>query len=161
MSETLNAMEIFTKFGLKRLRWITENLDDEIFDWKMTPQSNSIRWVLSHISLVLNVFFPRAITGDLENYPPELPRKYLDNPSLSIQRIQKDIEHGELIVTEQLGSLDKKKLEESLDWYLGSHEREFYLMILCSEILHHGGQIAAILGNWRRIKGIPSTINIS
>ncbi|MHA2344656.1 MAG: hypothetical protein ACXADW_22590, partial [Candidatus Hodarchaeales archaeon] len=49
-------------------------------------------------------------------------RKYLDNPSLSIQRIQKDIEHGELIVTEQLGSLDKKKLEESLDWYLGSHE---------------------------------------
>jgi hypothetical protein len=61
-------------------------------------------------------------------------------------------------VTEQLGSLDKEKLEESLDWYLGPNEREFYLMILCSEILHHGGQIAAIVGNWRRIKGIPSTI---
>jgi hypothetical protein len=158
MSETLNAMEIFTNFGLRRLRWITENLDDEIFDWKMTLQSNSVRWVLSHISLVLNVFFPRAITGDLEYYPPELPRKYLDNHSLSIQRILNDIEHGESIVTEQLGSLDKEKLEESLDWYLGPNEREFYLMILCSEILHHGGQIAAIVGNWRRIKGIPSTI---
>ena len=161
MVETLNAMKIFTKFGLRRLRWITENLDDEIFDWKMTAQSNSIRWVLSHISLILNVFFPRAITGDLEYYPQELPRKYLDNPSLSIQRIRKDIEHGELIVTEQLGSLDKEKLEEPLEWYLGPNEREFYLMILCSEILHHGGQIAAILGNWRRIKGIPSEININ
>ncbi|MHA1938508.1 MAG: DinB family protein [Candidatus Thorarchaeota archaeon] len=159
MSETLKVMEVFTKFGLKRLRWITENLEDNVFDWKMTSQSNSIRWVLSHISIVLNVYFPRAITGDLEYYPQELPRIYLDNPSLSIQRILNDIDHGELIVLEQLGSLDAEKLKTNLDWYLGPHEREFYLMILCSEILHHGGQIAAILGNWRRIKGVSPTIN--
>jgi uncharacterized damage-inducible protein DinB len=152
MSETLKSMEIFTKFGLQRLRWITENVDDELFDWKITRQSNSIRWVLSHISIILNVFFPRAITGNLNYYPPELPRKYLDNLSLSIKRIQDDIEYGELKVLEQLGSLDEEKLQESLDWYLGPHEREFYLMLLSSEILHHGGQIAAILGNWRRNK---------
>ena len=82
LSETLKGMEIFTRFGLKRLRWITENLEDNVFDWKMTNQSNSIRWVLSHIAIILNVYFPRAITGDLKYYPQELPLKYLDNPSL-------------------------------------------------------------------------------
>ena len=158
MSETIQAMKIFTEFGLKRLRWITESLDMEVFDWKITGQSNTIRWVLAHISMVLNVYFPRAITGQLKYYPSEWPAGYYDDSSITQQRILNDINEGEKRVLEQLGSLSADDLKEKLDWYLGLEERELYLMILCSEILHHGGQIAAILGNWRRIKGIPPPV---
>jgi hypothetical protein len=155
MSEIIQALQIFTKFGLQRLEWITENLEEEAYDWKMNRQSNTIRWVLTHISIVLNVFFQRATTGDLKYYPPEWPTKYMDNTSLALQRIQNDIQKGKKTVQEQLASLKPDDLKESLDWYLGPHDREFYLMILCSEILHHGGQIAAINGNWKRTKGNP------
>jgi hypothetical protein len=55
MSETLKSMEIFTKFGLQRLRWIIENLDDEVFDWKMTRQSNPLG-IISHIYNIECVF---------------------------------------------------------------------------------------------------------
>jgi hypothetical protein len=158
MSEIIQAMKIFTKFGLRRLQWITEDLEEEIFEWKMNTHSNTVRWVLAHISMVLNVYFPRAITKNLEYFPPEWPKMYHDNRSLTPHRILNDIKEGEQKVIELLGTLNADDLKETLDWYLGSHEREFYLMILCSEILHHGGQIAAILGNWRRVKGIPPSV---
>jgi hypothetical protein len=154
MSEVIRALQIFTNFGLQRLEWITESLEEEVFDWKMNRHSNTIHWVLTHISIVLNVFFPRATTGDLKYYPSEWPKKYIDNPSLTYPKILKDIEKGKKIVREQLALLKTDDLKVSLDWYLGPNSREFYLMILSSEILHHGGQIAAIHGNWKRNKGI-------
>ncbi len=154
-------MVIFTKFGLRRLRWILEDLEEQVFDWKMNSQSNTIRWVLTHISLILNVYFPRGITGKLDYYPPYLPKPYLNNLTLTHQKILTDIKEGEKIILDQLNSLNPESLSEILDWYLGPQEREFYLMILCSEILHHGGQISAILGNWQRSKGIKPQVKPS
>jgi hypothetical protein len=161
MSEIIQALKIFTKFGLRRLKWITEDLEEEVFDWKMTLQSNTIRWVLTHISIVLNIFFLRATTGNLKYYPPEWPVNYLNDPTLTHQRILDDIEKGKTTVLKQLESLKTDELKETLDWYLGPQDREFYLMLLCSEILHHGGQIAAIHGNWKRVKGISLSVTPS
>ena len=76
LSETIKAMVIFTEFGLRRLRWIIENLDEQVFDWKMNSQSNTIRWVLSHISLMCA----------------------RNNPTLTHHQMLTDIKEGEKIV---------------------------------------------------------------
>ena len=47
---------------------------------------------------------------------------------------------------------------ELLDWYIGEVPRETYLMILSSEILHHEGQIASIIGLKKRLDGEPPRV---
>ena len=62
MSEKIGAMRIFTNFGLERLRWDLREVAPELLDWKLCEEANSVRWLLAHISMVLNVYIPRAAT---------------------------------------------------------------------------------------------------
>jgi uncharacterized damage-inducible protein DinB len=49
--------------------------------------------------------------------------------------------------------LTDESLAEEIDWFYGKQPKEKYLMLAVSEILHHEGQIAAILGVEKRMKG--------
>jgi len=42
--------------------------------------------------------------------------------------------------------LTNEQLDEQVEAWAGKKPREFYLMLMTSEIIHHEGQIAAILG---------------
>jgi len=56
-----------------------------------------------------------------------------------------------------LAELDKVKdedLAKEMDWFMGKLPVGNYLMIGVSEILHHEGQIAAIRGVEKRVKGL-------
>jgi hypothetical protein len=48
----------------------------------------------------------------------------------------------------------EEDLAKEMDWFMGKKTRGFYLMLGVSEIIHHEGQIAAIRGVEKRIKGL-------
>jgi len=158
MSEKIGAMRIFTKFGLDRLRWDLREVAPEDLDWKQCEDANSVRWRLAHISMVLNVYIPRAVTGDLGYVPEGWPDDYADDGNRSLERLVADIEEGEIRALESLDSLSPESLEDTLEWYIGEERREVYLMILASEILHHEGQVAAAIGLKRRIDGLSPKV---
>lgn len=158
MSEKIGAMRIFTKFGLERLRWDLREVAPELLDWKLCEEANSIRWLLAHISMVLNVYIPRAVTVDLDYVPEGWPDDYADDGSRSLEMLVADIEGGEVRALESLSNLSPESLEDTLDWYIGKERREVYLMILASEILHHEGQVAAAIGLKRRMDGLSPKV---
>lgn len=158
MSEKIGAMRLFTKFGLERLRWDLREVNPELLNWKQCEEANSVRWLLAHISMVLNVYIPRAVTGDLDYVPEGWPDDYADNRSHSLESLIADIKEGEVRALEGLDSLAPESLEDTLDWYIGEERREVYLMILASEILHHEGQVAAAVGLKRRMEGLSPQV---
>jgi len=157
LSAKIEAMKIFTQFGLKRLEWDLQKIDDKNLDWKINSHANSIRWLLIHISMILNVYLPRAITNNLNYLPDNWPKNYGDM-DLKLTEILEDIEAGRNKSLKGFQDLTSESLEEHIDWYIGDENRETYLMILVSEILHHEGQIAAIIGLKDRIDGNPPKI---
>ncbi len=157
-STKIEAMKILVEYGLTRLSWDLQDLNEKNLNWRINPKANSVKWLLTHISMILNVYFPRALTSNLSYLPvPWLPN-YHDNVELSLESILKDIEKGKLETLRGLNQLPEGSLEEMLDWYIGEVPRETYLMILSSEILHHEGQIASIIGLKKRLNGEPPRV---
>ncbi len=156
ISSKIEAMKIFTEFGLTRLKWDLRKVDDEVLNWRIAPESNSVKWLLRHISMILNVYIPRAFTSNLTYLPTSWSKSYQEDTERSLAMILEDIEYGKNLSLKGFHDLTKESLEEHIDWYIGDEKRETYLMILVSEILHHEGQIAAIIGLKNRIDGNPA-----
>lgn len=154
-SSKIEAMKIFTEFGLTRLEWDLRKVDDEVLNWRVVPESNSVKWLLRHISMILNVYLPRAFTNNLTYLPTSWPKDYQEDTERSLATILEDIKTGKNKTLKGLQDLTAESLEEYIDWYIGDEKMETYLMILVSEILHHEGQIAAIIGLKDRIDGSP------
>jgi len=149
----IEAMKIFVEYGLTRIKWDLRELDEETLNWRIAPEANSVKWLLTHISMILNVYFPRAITNNLKYLPKNWLPEYHDNETLKLETIMADIEKGKNEALNALSQLSEDSLIEKLDWYIGEDSRETYLMILSSEILHHEGQIASIIGLKKRMGG--------
>jgi len=81
------------------------------------------------------------------------PKDYVGNPKYKMEKIMADIEKGHRKLNAGLNKLTNDKLDEEVEAWAGKKPREFYLMLMVSEIVHHEGQIAAILGVEKRIKG--------
>ena len=64
-----------------------------------------------------------------------------------------DIEKGHRKLNAGLNKLTNEKLAEPVEGWEGKKSREYYLMLEVSEIIHHEGQVAAILGVEKRMKG--------
>jgi len=150
MTVKTNLIKEFALMGLDRLDSTTKDLKPEQLDWKSCPQANTVRWVLTHISEELNVYLPKSI-GTAP--PAKWPKDYVGNTSYKLEKINKDIERGKRGLKAGLNKLTNEKLEEEISGWAGKKTRQFYIMRGVSEILHHEGQIAAILGVEKRIKG--------
>ena len=157
-STKIEAMKIFVEYGLTRLTWDIQELEETILNWRINPKANSVKWLLTHISMILNVYFPRALTNNLSYLPENWLPEYHDNEYLTLETIMNDIEKGKNETLNGLNQLSENSLEEMLNWYIGEAPRETYLMILSSEILHHEGQIASIIGLKKRLSGEPPKV---
>lgn len=151
-------MKLFIESGLNRLKWDLRDIDDDTLHWRVVPEANSVKWLLTHISAVLNVYFPRAITADFDYAPINWIEEYSESNELPYETIMRDIEKGKNETFKGLTQLPEGSLDTKLDWYIGEYTRETYLMILSSEILHHEGQIASIIGLKKRLDGEPPRI---
>ena len=154
MSESVRVLKAFAKVGFDRLERVTKGLKEEQLDWKYCPEANTIRWILTHIASELHVFVPKILTGDKDYKPEDWPDDYVGNTSYSLEKIMGDLESGKAKFLKSLDELDVDSLSEEIDWFYGKRPRESYLMLAISEIHHHEGQIAAILGVEKRMKGL-------
>ena len=154
MSDRVNALIKFSNIGFSRLEMSTKDLTEEQLDIKSCPEASTIRWVLTHLIEILHVFVPKVLTGDKEYKPEGWPGDYTGNPSYSVEKILEDLESSKAAYLEHLENIDIPSLDESIDWFYGVQPREIYLMLAVSEIHHHGGQIAAILGIAKRMEDL-------
>jgi len=151
MTTKTNMIKGFAQIGFDRLSRAMKDVKPEQLDWKSCSQSNTIRWILTHLSEELNVYLPKFLG---ETPPKDWPKDYVDNPKFKLDKIMADIEKGKRKLNAGLNKLTNEKLAEEVDAWSGKKQREYYLMLTVSEIVHHEGQIAAILGVEKRIKGL-------
>ena len=153
MSDVIKTLKAFTELGFDRLDRATKDLTEEQLDWQSCAEANTIRWILTHLSSELHTFIPKIITGDKEYMPEGWPSDYIGNKSYSLEKIKADLAEGKAKTMKMYDELSEDTLAEEMDWFYGKADKERYLMVAISEILHHEGQIAAILGVEKRMKG--------
>jgi uncharacterized damage-inducible protein DinB len=153
VSEKIEMLKAFTQVGFGRLDQATKDLTEEQLDWKSCAEANTIRWALTHLASEMFVFVPKIIKGDKEYKPEGWPDDYVGNESYSLEKIRGDLEKGKAKFLKKLDNLTEEVLAEEMDWFYGKKPKQAYLMLAISEILHHEGQIAAILGVEKRMQG--------
>ena len=153
MSEKAKTIKAFAELGFDRLERATKDLTEEQLDWKSCSEANTIRWIMTHVNSELHSFIPKILKGDKEYTPEGWPEDYVGNESYSLEKILKDYNDGKAKVLKKLDKVTDESLAEEMDWFFGKRPKEAYLMLAVSEIMHHEGQIAAILGVEKRMKG--------
>jgi len=150
MTVKTKMIKDFAQIGFDRLGSATKNMKPEQLDWKSCTQANTIRWILTHLSEDLNVDMSKFLGTEK---PKDWPKDYVGNPKYKMEKILADIERGHRKLNAGLNKLTNEQLEEPVEAWAGKKPREYYLMLMTTEIIHHEGQIAAILGVEKRIKG--------
>jgi uncharacterized damage-inducible protein DinB len=151
MTVKTDMIKDFATIGFDRLGRSVKDLKPEQLDWKSCTQANTIRWILTHLSEELNVYLPKFLGAEV---PADWPKDYVGNSKYKLEKILADIEKGKRKYNAGLNKLTNEKLEEEIEAWAGKKPRSYYIMLMTTEILHHEGQIAAILGVEKRIKGM-------
>ena len=153
MYEKIETMKAFTQLGLGLLDRRTAELKEAQLDWKPCAEANTIRWILTHLSYEMHVFFPKVVKGNKDYKPEDWPDDYVGNARYSLEKIKRDLETGKAKLMKMLDKLTPEDLAQEMDWFSGVKPKEAYLMLGISEIFRHEGQIAAILGVEKRMQG--------
>jgi len=151
MTVKTDMIKDFAEIGFDRLANVTKDLKPEQLDWKSCTEANTVRWILTHTSEELNVYLPGFLS---EEKPKDWPKDYVGNPKYKLEKIMADIQRGHRKLNAGLNKLTNEKLDEEVSAWEGKKPRQYYIMVMVSEILHHEGQVAAILGVEKRIKGL-------
>jgi uncharacterized damage-inducible protein DinB len=146
----IDGIKGFATVGLNRLGNTTKNLKEEQLDWKSCSEANTVRNVLGHLIGEWYGFVPKIAAG---NKDAEV-EGYAGTEGKSLAEIKADIEAGKAQLMKVLDGISDEDLAKEMDWFMGKLPVANYLMMGVSEILHHEGQIAAILGVEKRIKGV-------
>jgi uncharacterized damage-inducible protein DinB len=146
----IGTIKEFTMHGFNRLNNATKNLTEEQLDWKSCTEANTIRNLLGHLIGEWYGFVPKILSGnkDLE------VEGYVGTEGKSLEEIKKDLSEGQKHLLAELAKVKDEDLAKEMDWFMGKQPVGSYLMLGVSEIIHHEGQIAAILGVDKRIKGL-------
>lgn len=146
MSDKVEFYKSLAEMAFGRLERATKELSENEIDWRPLEEANSIRWILTHLSRICNVGFPRIFKGDPEYTPAGWPDDYVGNTSYSLEKVMGDLEKGKNIVMSGLDELTPADLEADIPLWGGTRKRSFALMVYLSEIIHHEGQIAYLKG---------------
>lgn len=152
MSESTNLVTKFAEIAFERFDRTMKDLSTEEIDWQPLKETNSIRWILLHLSQQWNVGIHRILKGDPEYRPENWPKDYVDNRSYSLDRVLKDLGMGRSKLMNSLAELTPAELEAEIPLWGGRRKRQYGLLLYLSEIFHHVGQIAFIRGAIKRRK---------
>jgi len=140
----------FAGMSLNRLDNTTKNLSEEQLDWKSCSEANTVRNILGHLVGEWYGFIPKIAAGSKD---AEV-EGYAGTEGKSLEQIKADYEAGKANLMKTLDGISDEALAKEMEWFMGKQSTANYLMLGVSEILHHEGQIAAILGVEKRIKGL-------
>ena len=140
----------FAGMSLNRLENTTKNLSEEQLDWKSCSEANTVRNILGHLVGEWYGFIPKIAAGSKD---AEV-EGYAGTEGKSLEQIKADYEAGKANLMKTLDGISDEALAKEMEWFMGKQSTANYLMLGVSEILHHEGQIAAILGVEKRIMGL-------
>ncbi len=152
MSDRIEAIRAFALLALDRLDNTVGSLSEEDLDWRACEGANSIRWTLTHTAQLGNVYIWKTLADDWGWWPDDWPRDYVDNPSYSLEKIKGDLAKGREGFKEALDGVTEERLAEEID-FGGPRTREYAVMFIVSEVIHHEGQLAHAVGILRRQRG--------
>ena len=153
MYDKVEFNKTFTEMAFKRFDMVTKDLSKKEIDWRPVEETNSIRWILTHLSQQWNVGIPRILKGDPEYKPEDWPEDYVGKESYSLEEIMSDLKKGRNTVLNGLEELTSVELEaESIPLWAGTMKIQVYLLAYLTEIFHHSGQIAYLRGAIERRK---------
>ena len=150
MSNKVESIKTFAEIAFERFDSAIKDLSEKEIDWQPVEETNSIRWILTHLSQQWIVGIPRILKGDPEYKPKDWPEDYVGNRSNSFEKIMSEIEKGRNIVMSGLEKLTLAELEAEIHLWGGTKKRQYGLLIYLSEIFHHEGQIAYLRGAVKR-----------
>ena len=146
----MGTIKEFTKVSFNRLDNATKELTEEQLDWKSCSEANTIRNILGHLIGEWYGFIPKILAGDKDLEV----EGYSGAEGKSLEQIKTDLAEGQKHLLAELDKVKDEDLTKEMDWFMGKLPVGNYLMLGVSEILHHEGQIAAILGVETRVKGV-------
>lgn len=147
MPDEVEFIKTLAEMAFERFDWTTKNLSEKEIDWRPMEETNSLRWILTHLSQQWNVGIPRILKGDPDYKPKDWPEDYVDNKSYSLKKVMGEIEKGKNNVMRDLKELTPAELEAEIALWGGKRKRQYGLLIYLSEIFHHVGQIAYLRGS--------------
>ncbi len=153
MSERIQVLKDYMAYVFERLDRTVDGLTELEVYWKPVEESNNIRWILNHISRLINVLMMIYIKGDPSYMPEGWPEDYGEQQH-SLDKLLGDIEKGKLAVHDAMDEMKETELLSHVTRRGATRTRQLGLFVMTSEVIHHGGQIASIRGiiNRRREK---------
>ncbi len=149
MSEKMEILKEYAEYVFNRFGRTVEGLAEEELDWSPMEESNSMRWILNHLSRIVNVYAMMYIKGDPDYVPEGWPNDYAEK-SLELEKLLGDIEKGKKVMLGGLDSLSSADLKAEITRRGTSRTRQAGLFGMLSEIVHHNGQIAYLRGTIKR-----------
>jgi hypothetical protein len=146
MPDEVELIKKFAEMAFQRFEEAAKDLSEREIDWRPLEETNSLRWILTHLAQQWNVGIPRILKGDPDYKPKDWPEDYADNKSYSFKKIMGEIEKGKHSVISGLEDLTPADLEAEIPLWGGTRKRQYGLLIYLSEIFHHVGQIAYLRG---------------
>lgn len=146
MTDEVESIKTFAEMAFERFDWTMKDLSAKEIDWQPMEETNSIRWILTHLSQQWNVGIHRILKGDLEYKPQDWPEDYVGNKSYSLTKIASDLKKGRKRFLSGLEKLTPAALKTEIPLWGGTKKRQYGLLIYLSEIFHHAGQIAYLRG---------------
>lgn len=149
MSERIQILKEFIEYIFNRADRTVDGLTEKELDWKPADESNNIRWILNHISRLINVFMMIYIKGDPTYLPIGWPEDY-GNKHLKLEKLLGDISKGKIAVLAGLDNMKATDLLSEITRRGITRTRQRGIFGIISEVTHHGGQIAYIRGTIKR-----------
>ncbi len=146
MSEKVELIKTLAEIAFERFDSAIKDISKKEIDWRPIQETNSLRWILTHLSQQWNVGIHRILKRDPEYKPKDWPEDYVGNRSYSFEKIMSEIESGKDRVMNRLEELTPTELEAEITLWRGTRKLQLYLLIYISEIFHHVGQITYIRG---------------
>lgn len=146
MPEKMYYLNEFTESVYSRIEKTMESLSREEIEWKPTPQTNNIKWILTHLVRISKLLLPQVIkvetTGKWEDQ--------YESQEHSLDELLKDLKESKKTVLKGLNELTSEDFEEEIPLWGGKYQRKRGVYVLLSELIHHNGQIAYIHGAYNR-----------
>jgi len=146
----VDGMKHFASMSLNRLDNTTKNVTEEQLDWKSCSEANTVRNIWGHLISEWYGLMPKIAAGDKD---AEV-EGYAGAEGKSLDEIKADYKAGKANLMKILDGISDEDLAKEMEWFYGKQKIANYVMLGISEILHHEGQIAAVLGVEKRIKGL-------
>ena len=138
MSEKVASIKMFVEFAFERFDSAIKNLTEKEIDWRPLKETNSIRWILTHLSQQWNMGIHKILKGDPEYKPKDWSEDYIDNRSYSLSKIMGDLGRGRKNFISGLEELTLEELEAEIPLWGGKRKRQFGLL-LCHVVPRQSG----------------------